>query len=63
MACSAASIVETANWHRWDITIVVGECAWLSTEHFKIPPPLSHKISAHFIDLYPVLHAIGPVSF
>ena len=63
MARSAASIAETANYYRQNIAIAEGERAWLYTEHLKIPTPLSHKLSAHFVIQFPLLYAITPVSF
>ena len=35
----------------------------MSAEHFKIPPPLSCKLNAHFSGLFPVLSTIGAVYF
>ena len=63
MACLAALIAETAIWHHWAIAITFGKYAWLPTEHLKIPPPISHKLSACFVRLLPVLHAIIPAFF
>ena len=50
MAHSAALISKTASWHCWDIAITVGKYAWLSTEHLKIPPPLSRKLATYFVE-------------
>ena len=63
MAHSAASMTETTNWHCHNIAIIKGERVWLSTEHLKIPPPLSCQLAACFVGPYPVLCIIGPVSF
>ena len=63
MAHLATSMANIANHHFWDIDITAGECAWLSTEHLKIPPPLSCKLADYFVGLFPVLYAIDPFSF
>ena len=56
-------MARNANRHRRDVTIVVGGQAWLSIEHLKIPPPLSRKLAAQYVGPFPVVCAIGPVSF
>ena len=63
MAHSAASMVETSNQNCRDIDITIGEFAWFSTKFFKIPPLLSCKPAAYFVGPFPVLYAIGHVSF
>ena len=63
MAHLVASISETVNWYHLNIATTVVEYAWLSFKHLKIPPPLSHKLAAHFAGLFPVLCAIGPFLF
>ena len=63
MARLAASMVNTANYHLQAIAITMCRYAWLSTMHLKIPSTLSCKLTTHFVGLFPVLLAIGPVSF
>ena len=63
MARTADYMARNANRHRRDVAIVVGGHAWLSTEHLKIPPPLSHKLAARYVGPFLVICAIGPVSF
>ena len=43
--------------------VVVGGYAWLSTEHLKLAPGLSRKLAAKFVELFPVVAAVGAVSF
>ena len=62
-ARSAASMAETINWYCQAISITVGECFWLSTDHLNIPLLLSHKLVACFVGPFSVLWTIGPVSF
>ena len=63
MARTAEYMARNANRHRGDVAIVVSGHAWLSTEHLKIPPPLSCKLAAQYVGPFLVVHAIGPVSF
>ena len=62
-AQSAVFIADTAKCHHRDIAITVGKCAWLSTEHLKIPPLLSHELAACFVGPFPLLCTMGPVFF
>ena len=41
MAHLAASMAEIGNQNYWDIAITVVECAWLPTEHLKLPLPIA----------------------
>ena len=43
--------------------IVVGDYAWLSTEHLKIALGLSHKLAAKSVGLFWAVAAVGAVSF
>ena len=62
MAQTANYMAQNANRHCCDVAIVIGGHAWLSTEHLKIPPPLSHKLAAWYVGPFPVVCTIGPVS-
>ena len=63
MAQTANYMAQNANRHCCDVAIVIGGHAWLSTEHLKIPPPLSCKLAARYVGPFLVICAIGPVSF
>ena len=52
-----------ANRHCRLADVVVGGCAWLSTEHLKLAPGLSRKLSAKFVGPFRVVAAVGAVSF
>ena len=52
-----------ANKHRCDCDLVVGDHAWLSTEHLLLVSGLSRKLASHFIGSYKVIEYINPVSF
>ena len=52
-----------ANKHRRDCDLVVGDHAWLSTEHFLLVSGLRRKLASYFIGLYKVIEHINPVSF
>ena len=46
-----------------DCDLVVGDHAWLSTEHLPLVSGLSRKLSSRFIGPYKVIEQINPVSF
>ena len=52
-----------ANKHRSDCDLVVGDHAWLSTEHLPLVSGLSRKLASRFIGPYKVIEQINPVSF
>ena len=52
-----------ADWRRKPADVVVGGYAWLSTEHLKLAPGLSHKLAAKFVGPFRVTDAVGTVSF
>ena len=52
-----------ANRRRRPADIIVGDYAWLSTEHLKLAPGLSCKPAAKFVGLFCVAAAVGAVSF
>ena len=52
-----------ANKHRRDCDLVVGDHAWLSTEHLPLVSGLSRKLASRFIGPYKVIEQINPVSF
>ena len=52
-----------ANKYHCDCNLVVGDHAWLSTEHLSLVSELSKKLSNHFIGPYKVIKQINPVSF
>ena len=63
MARTADYMARNANHYRRNVVIVVSGQGWLSTEHLRIPPPLSRKLAARYVGPFPVIRAIGPVSF
>ena len=52
-----------ANKHNHDCDLVVGDYAWLSTEHLPLVSRLSRKLASCFIGPYKVIKRINPVSF
>ena len=44
-----------ANKHHCDCDLVVGDHAWLSTEHLPLVSGLSRKLSSRFIGPYKVI--------
>ena len=42
---------------------LVGDYAWLFTEHLPLVSDLSWKLANHFIGLYQVIKQINPVNF
>ena len=52
-----------ANRHHRSAKIIIGGCAWLSTEHLKLVPGLSQKLAAEFVGPFWVIAAVGAVSF
>ena len=52
-----------ANHHRRPADIVIGAYAWLLTEHLKLAPGLSHKLSAKFVGPFRVIAAVSAMSF
>ena len=60
---AAVMMANHANWHCRPANIVVGGYAWISTEHFKLPPGLSHKLAAKSVGPFRVVAAVGAVSF
>ena len=52
-----------ANKHRHDCDLVVGDHAWLSTEHLPLVSGLSRKLTSRFIGPYKVIEQNNPVSF
>ena len=52
-----------ANRHHRPADIVVGGYAWLLTEHLKLAPGLSRKLTAKFVGPFRVIAAVGAVSF
>ena len=57
------TIAKHANRLHRPAGIVVGGCAWLSTEHLKLAPGLSCKLAAKFVGLFWVVAAVGAMSF
>ena len=51
------------NKHHRDFNLVVGDHAWLSTEHLFLVSALSKKLASRFIGLFKVIKQINPVSF
>ena len=52
-----------ANHHLRPSESVIGGYAWLSTEHLKLVPGLSHKLAAKFVGPFQVVAVVGAVSF
>ena len=51
------------NWRHRPTNIVVGDYAWLSTEHLKLAPGLWRKLAAKFVGPFWAIAAVGVVSF
>ena len=60
---TAVTMAKHANRRRRPANIVVGGYAWLSTEHLKYVPGLSHKLAAKFVGPFWVIAAVGAMSF
>ena len=43
--------------------VVVGDYAWLLTEHLKLAPGLLQKLAAKFLGPFRVIAAVGAMSF
>ena len=52
-----------ANKHNRDCYLVVGDHAWLFTEHLPLVSRLSRKLASCFVGLYKVIKHINPISF
>ena len=57
------TIAKHANHHCGPADIIVSGYAWLSTEHLKLAPGLSQKLSAKFVGPFRVVAAVSAVSF
>ena len=55
MSRAAKSTTVQANKHRRAVDISVGSKAWLSTEHLKLAPGLTHKLAAKCSGPFPVV--------
>ena len=53
----------SANRKRRATDIRVGDKAWLSTEHLRLPPGLTRKFAPRFVGPFDVLAAVSHVSF
>ena len=60
---AVVTMAQQANRRRQKVDVVVGQFAWLSTEHLKLAPNLSRKLAAKFVGPFKVLQAVGPVAF
>ena len=59
----AVTMAKNTNRHCRPADTVVGGYAWLSTEHLKLAPGLSHKLAAKFVGPFWVVAAVGAMSF
>ena len=57
-----AMSVQTNKRHR-EVEVTVGSFAWLSTEHLRLAPGLTHKLAAKWAGPYRVVASVGPVAF
>ena len=60
---AALNMAKHANQRRRPADVVVGGYALLLTEHLKLAPGLSQKLTAKFIGPFWVTDAVGAVSF
>ena len=63
ISCTAVMMAKHANWRRRPADVVVGGYARLSTEHLKLAPGLSHKLSTKLFGPFWVIAAVGAMSF
>ena len=56
-------MAQSANRHRRTAEIRVGEYAWLSTDHLKLPQRLTRKLAPRFVGPFKVIESVTPVSF
>ena len=52
-----------ANKRPHEVEVTVGSFAWLSTEHLRLAPGLTHKLAAKWAGPYRVVASVGPVAF
>ena len=52
---AACNMTVQANKHRHAVDVSVGSKAWLSTEHLKLAPGLTHKLAAKWAGPFPVV--------
>ena len=52
---AAHSMTVQTNMHRCAVDVSVGSKAWLSTEHLKLAPGLTHKLAAKWAGPFPVV--------
>ena len=55
MSRAARNMTVQANKLRRAVDISVGSKAWLSTEHLKLAPGLTHKLAAKWAGPFPVV--------
>ena len=60
---AAEAMSVQANKHCCEVEVTVGSFAWLSTEHLRLAPGLTHKLAAKWAGLYHVVASVGPVPF
>ena len=63
VARAAEAMSVQANKHRREVEVTVGLFAWLSTEHLRLAPGLTHKLAAKWSGPYRVVASVGPVAF
>ena len=52
---AACNMTIQANKRRRAVDVSVGSKAWLSTEHLKLAPGLTHKLAAKWAGPFPVV--------
>ena len=55
MSHAATSMTVQTNKRRHAADISIGSKAWLSTEHLKLAPGLTHKLAAKWAGPFPVV--------
>ena len=63
VAHAAEAMSVQANKHHREVEVTVGSFAWLSTEHLRLAPGLTHKPAAKWAGTYRVVASVGPVAF
>ena len=56
-------MADYANQSRRAVDVTVGQFAWLSTTHLRLPAKLSRKLAAKWAGPFKVVQQVGAVSF
>ena len=63
VVCATEARSVQANKHHCEVEVTVGSFAWLSTEHLRLAPGLTHKLAAKWAGPYRMVASVGPVAF